>query len=86
MTRRGECLAGRVDSRAFGVVDRRDALGGRFGGELGDAAMEVLVRARFRVPDDRKARDCSRRFASDGESYLKFLVPADRELASSLTE
>jgi len=58
----------------FGVIHRCEELGDRFDGELEDAAIEVLTRARFRVPDDRKARNLSARFANDGESYLKFLT------------
>lgn len=70
----------------FGVIHRREELGVRFEGELEDAAMEVLTRARFRVPDDKKARNLSARFANDGESYLRFLTTPDLEPTNNLAE
>lgn len=70
----------------FGVIHRREELGDRFDGELEDAAMEVLTRARFRVPDDQKARNLSARFANDGESYLKFLTTPGLEPTNNVAE
>lgn len=70
----------------FGVIHRREELGNRFDGELEDAAMEVLTRARFRVPDDKKARNLSKRFENDGESYLKFLTTPGLEPTNNIAE
>jgi transposase len=70
----------------IGVIHGREELGARFDGELEDAAMEVLTRARFRVPDDKKARNLSARFANDGESYLKFLTTPGLEPTNNLAE
>jgi len=70
----------------FGVIHRRDELGDRFAGELEDASMEVLTRARLRVPNDKKARNLSARFANDGESYLKFLTTPGLEPTNNLAE
>jgi len=70
----------------FGVIHRRDELGDRFAGELEDASMEVLTRARLRVPDDKRARNLAARFANDGESYLKFLTTPGLEPTNNLAE
>jgi len=70
----------------FGVIHRRDELGDRFAGELEDASMEVLTRASLRVPNDKKARNLSARFANDGESYLKFLTTPGLEPTNNLAE
>src|SRR5690606_31525356 len=45
----------------FGVIHSRDELGDAFSGELEDAAMEVLTRATYRVPNDSKAQNLARR-------------------------
>lgn len=70
----------------FGVIHRREELGEGFAGELEDAAMEVLTRATYRVPNDKKARNLSARFANDGESYLKFLTTPGLEPTNNLAE
>jgi len=70
----------------FGVIHRREELGDRFDGDLEDAAMEVLTRARFRVPNDKKAQNLSARFANDGESYLKFLTTPGLEPTNNVAE
>lgn len=70
----------------FGVIHRREELRDRFDGELEDAAMEVLTRARLRVPDDKKARNLSNRFENDGESYLKFLTTPGLEPTNNIAE
>ncbi|MEM6692867.1 MAG: IS66 family transposase, partial [Planctomycetota bacterium] len=70
----------------FGVIHLREELGNRFDGELEDAAMEVLTRARFRVPDDKQARNLSKRFENDGESYLKFLTTPGLEPTNNIAE
>lgn len=70
----------------FGVIHRRDELGDRFDGDLEDAAMEVVTRARLGVPDDKKARNLSARFANDGESYLKFLTTPGLEPTNNVAE
>ena len=54
--------------------------------EMEDAAMEVLTRARIRVPNDKKARNLSARFANDGESYLKFLTTPGLEPTNDVAE
>jgi hypothetical protein len=58
----------------------------RFPGELEGAAMEVLTQFRFRVPDERNARNFSARFANDGESYLRFLTAPQLEATNNVAE
>jgi len=70
----------------FGVIHRREELGDRFDGELEDAAMEVLMRAHYRVPNDKKAQNLSARFANDGEGYLKFLTTPGLEPTNNVAE
>ena len=68
------------------MIHRREELGDRFDGELEDAAMEVLTRARLRVPDDQKARNLAVRFDNDGESYLQFLTTPGLEPTNNVAE
>src|SRR6056297_1045659 len=70
----------------FRIIHDRKKLGKRFEGELEDAAMMVLMRATYRVPDDKKGRNLSARFANDGESYLKFLTTPGLEPTNNIAE
>lgn len=70
----------------FGIIHAREELGGRFEGELEDAAMMVLMRARYRVPDDPKAQNLARRFDEHGEDYLRFLTTPGLEPTNNIAE
>lgn len=70
----------------FRVIHDREKLGERFEGELEDAAMRVLMRAQYFVPDDPKAQNLARRFEEHGDDYLRFLTTPGLEPTNNLAE
>lgn len=70
----------------FRIIHEREKLGKRFEGELEDAAMMVLMRATYRVPDDSKAQNLARRFEEHGDDYLRFLTTPGLEPTNNIAE
>ncbi len=70
----------------FRVIHDREKLGERFDGELEDAAMMVLMRATYRVPNDPKACNLARRFEEHGDDYLRFLTTPGLEPTNNIAE
>jgi len=70
----------------FRIIHDRKKLGKRFDGELEDAAMMVLMRATYRVPNDPKALNLARRFEEHGDDYLRFLTTPGLEPTNNIAE
>lgn len=70
----------------FRIIHDRENLGERFEGELEDAAMMVLMRATYRVPNDPKAWNLARRFEEHGDDYLRFLTTPGLEPTNNIAE